>query len=98
MEAYSMPDLFKNTETALEVLRNPAAFHDQPAILATSWATLLAERGQTMHLDRIGPPAHQVIPDIIETRPTQAERIRSKVHAHAERRGYVLPPQDGVPA
>lgn len=87
-----------DAEIARKVITNPEKSYCRPEVLATSWAVLLTERGQTMHLDRIGPPAHRVIPDIIEARPTQAERIRNKVHAHAQRRGYFLPPQDGVPA
>ena len=100
-----MSDFPTPTQTARQVLANPAAFHDKPAVLASAWATLMEARGNRVHLERLGPPAHQVIPDVIHPLPTTAERVAARVHTHAtaqnypiRRRGLFTPPTDGVPA
>ena len=100
-----MSDFPTPTQTARQVLANPAAFHDKPAVLASAWATLMEARGNRVHLERLGPPAHRVIPDVIRPMPSLAERIAARVHNHATVQGYrtaatgpFLPPSDGVPA
>lgn len=57
-----MSHLQKDTDAARYVLTHPEVYHAQSAVLAGAWATLMAARGNAVNLDRIGPPAHQVVP------------------------------------
>ena len=85
-------------ETARQVILNPEAFHSQPAVLATAWATLMEARGNTVNLLQMGPPAHRVVPDWVYPTNTQRSRISEKIQKVAIEKGYFQPPQSGVPA
>ena len=89
-------------EIARDVIRNPAAFHGQPAVLASAWATLMEARGNRVNLDHIGPPAHRVVPDMIPPLQDEATlrsaRVSARVAQIAQQKGLFQPPLDGVPA
>jgi hypothetical protein len=66
---------------ASEILTNPDQFCDIPSLFQTSWEILKAERGQTVNLDRICPPAHQ---------SELASGIIARVRSYALSKGYTL--------
>jgi hypothetical protein len=84
----------ENSSTARYVLTHPEDFHDQPAILAWAWATLLGLRGQRVNLERLGNPSHL----IGTTSRQQPKRISAKLVEVANRKGYFRPPAGGMPA
>ena len=99
-----MPDFPSKPDLALQVVTNPAAFHDQPALLASCWADLVEARGGIAHPERITGAAHLVVPDRIDPLepahgPARMARVTARVHAHVARRARFAPPADGgVPA
>ncbi|NRB19946.1 MAG: hypothetical protein HRU33_20965 [Rhodobacteraceae bacterium] len=75
--------------SAREILTNPDQFCDIPSLYQTSWEILKAERGQTVDLDRICPPAHQSVP---------ASGIISRIRSYAHSKGYALRPEHSLRA
>lgn len=74
---------------ASEILANPDQFCDIPSLFQTSWEILKAERGQTVNLDRICPPAHQ---------SELASGIIARVSSYALSKGYTLRPEHSLRA
>lgn len=74
---------------ALYVATHPEEFHNQPAVLAIAWAQLMADRGNTVDMDRLGEPAHLISTprdnSLSRDLADRAPRIRDRVKAHASR-------------
>lgn len=75
--------------SAREILTNPDQFCDIPSLFQTSWEILKGERGQTVDLDRICPPAHQ-------SEPTGG--IIARIRSYARTKGYALRPDQSLRA
>jgi phosphoribosylcarboxyaminoimidazole (NCAIR) mutase len=84
----------ENSSAARYVLTHPEEFHDQPTILAGAWSTLMAQRGKTVNLHRLGEPTHL----IVHSGHKQPDRISTKIIEMADRKGYFRPPAGGMPA
>ncbi|MGB1389256.1 MAG: hypothetical protein ACPG61_10255 [Paracoccaceae bacterium] len=87
------------SDDARHVLTHPETYHDQPALIVDAWATLKAERGQTVDLDRIGTPVHLIEAPV--TNPVQADfdlraaRIRDLIRKKVSSLGQPCAPHDG---
>ena len=88
--------------TPHHVVTHPELFCRVPTVLADSWSRLKEARGQTVDLDRCGPPAYLIVPDGVEPRDQtrddvalRSARVSRRVRDHATACGYPLPPYGG---
>ena len=79
--------------TALDVVKNPGQFSDQPALRATAWRTLCKARGSAFHPDRLphiippkpaGAPAvpQSLAAALAESEPARLARIHAAMRKH----------------
>lgn len=90
MTTHLNPPDAKQLASSLDVVTNPAIYTTAPIVFATAWETLLAGRGQSMHIDRLGPPAHLVAFARNGEEEARRSRVRCLVRRVARAKGYSL--------
>lgn len=75
-------------ETARYVVNHPEFYHDQPAVMAGAWVTLMAAKGLRFDLDRLGNSAHLVSPTQstaqANTHPLRSPRVAKRIQNYVK--------------
>ncbi|MGV6848580.1 MAG: hypothetical protein ACWA5A_09395 [Marinibacterium sp.] len=67
------------------LVANPDRYEYAPALYASAWMFLMAQRGCHVDPDRIAHPLHMVIPGL------PGPDLRDRIRDHARAMGYALP-------